>query len=296
MDVTIVELDESRYDAHQGRGMHGCAAILKNATGIRNYELPYQVEKASYEKNGKSKYFAYTVPGTMTSGKADTSFSNSFGNGVKLDTLLQSFGLKTDQYRMLVNGDDSLVVIDHSMGAAREKALKEHLVGENLKLGFTTKCKVLHEWSDAEYCSGLFWPVKDGYVLGPKIGKRLPKLGFGVKQLSNAEIRSMVTGMETDLAHLPVLGLYVEACKNMSKHLHIKEKHKTKQYVDKEAAYKNHCTIKHRRTADTDQFFMARYGVSTQICEKSLGLVLEDIVIITDCVHYPMMHVFARDL
>jgi hypothetical protein len=295
-DVTIIELDESRYDAHQGRGMHGCAAILKKATGIRHYPLPLEVEQASYEKHGKSKYFSYTVPGTMTSGKADTSFSNSFGNGVKLDTLLQSFGLKTDQYRMLVNGDDSLVVIDHSMGAAREAALKEHLVEQNRLLGFTTKCKVLHEWSDAEYCSGLFWPVKNGYVLGPKIGKRLPKLGFGVKALNNAEILSMIKGMETDLRHLPVLGLYVDTCKNMSRNLHVKEKHKNKQYVDKEAAYKNHCTVKHDRTSDTDQFFMARYGVSTQICEKSLSLALQDIATITDCVHYPMMHVFARDL
>jgi hypothetical protein len=294
--LTIIELDESRYDAHQGRGMVRCSQVLKYACGIANYDLPSEVEGRTYLKSGRSRHFSYRVPGTMTSGKADTSVSNSFGNGVKLDYLLQKFGFKTSEYRMLVNGDDSLVVVDKSLSAARTLELQNFLVDENKKLGFKTKCKVRTEWHEVEYCSGLFWPVADGYVLGPKIGRRLPKLGFGITALAPSQVASMVEGMANDLSHIPVLSVYYKACVKLLPTLKLDKKKKQKEYVDKEAKYKWACAKKHQRTADTDVFFHARYKFSADLCEESLQETLDDLRTMTDCVHYPMMAAFEIDL
>jgi len=295
-DLTIVELDESRYDAHQGRGMAMCSQVLKKACGLLNYELPAEVEEKSFIKYGRSKHFAYRVPGTMTSGKADTSASNSFGNGTKLDFLLRKFGFKTSEYRMLINGDDSLVVINRSLSAGRTKELQEFLVSENQKLGFKTKCKIRTEWHEVEYCSGLFWPVADGYVLGPKIGRRLPKLGFGVTNLEPAQIASMINGMSNDLAHIPVLGVYYTTCVKLLPTLKLDKKKKQKEYVDKEAKYKWACAKRHQRTNDTDVFFAMRYNFTADLCEDSLRSSLAELKTITDCVHYPMMEAFKVDL
>lgn len=295
-ELTIIELDESRYDAHQGRGMSDCSRVLKNACGIQNYALPSEVEDRCYEKSGRSKFFSYRVPGTMTSGKADTSVSNSFGNGVKLDYLLRGFGFKESEYRMLVNGDDSLVVVTKSLTASRTRLLQDYLVSHNKRLGFKTKCKVRTEWHEVEYCSGLFWPVADGYVLGPKIGRRLPKLGFGLRQLSPGEVESMVHGMANDLAHIPVLSLYYSKCMSLLKNLEKGKKNSKKEYVDKEAAYKWKCKQKHKRTNDTDIFFQARYGYTTSLCEESFQECLSEVCTLTDAVHYPMMEAFSIDL
>lgn len=292
-DLTIIELDESRYDAHQSLGAHVCSGLLKKAGGMRDYDLPTFVENNVYRKVGTSRHFRYAVDGTMTSGKADTSLSNSFMNGCKLDCLLRRFGFADTEYKMLVNGDDSLVVVRRSLTTKRREALKEYLVRENRKLGFTTKCKVRTDWHEVEYCSGLFWPVERGYVLGPKIGRRLPKMGFGLRQLDEAEVKSMVTGMRLELGHLPILSLYVAACERFTKTI------KTKPgvtYVDKEAQYKNQVSIKHKSSAATSVFFEARYGISLTFCELSFTDCLSQLQTITDCVHFPLMHVFAVDL
>jgi hypothetical protein len=294
-ELTIIELDESRYDAHQGRGAYGCSAVLKHACGIRNYELPREVEARCYEKHGRSKFFSYRVPGTMASGKADTSVSNSFMNGTKLDFLLQKFGFTISEYRMLVNGDDSLVVISRSLTKKRTQELQEFLIAQNKALGFRTKCKVRTEWHHVEYCSGLFWPTADGFVLGPKIGRRLPKLGFGLRELSPSEVTSMISGMTNDLAHLPVLSVYLDKCISLAQKLKIEKKNK-KAYVDKEAQYKWTCSKKHQRSNATEEFFTARYGFSVDLCESSLRDALAPLQSLTECVHYPMMEIFKVDL
>jgi hypothetical protein len=305
--TTIVELDESRYDAHQGIGVAACSYVLKQALGIENYHLPAFIETEMMVKRGSSKYFKYRVPGTMTSGKADTSLSNSFVNAMKLDYLLRKFGILEKEIRMLVNGDDSLVVIKRAMTAARTEKLRTFLVEENLKLGFRTKCKIRTEWHEVEYCSGLFWPVEDGYVLGPKIGRRLPKLGFGVTKLTDAQIRSMVIGMKNDLSHVPVLRVYFEYCMKLVRKNKNQEKAnkanktsdlrvKNATYVDKEAPYKNLCSQVHSATAETEEFFTRRYGFSLRLCEDAMRLSLDQIKTITDCVHYPLMKAFTQDL
>jgi len=291
-DLTIIELDESRYDAHQAMGAHRCSQILKTAGGIDDYDYPKFVESNIYRKQGTSKHFRYQVDGTMTSGKADTSLANSFLNGCKLDALLQRYGFKEGEYRMLVNGDDSLVVVSRSLTEMRRDALKKFLVRENKLLGFSTKCKIRSDWHEVEYCSGLFWPVADGYVLGPKIGRRLPKLGFGLRRLSNPEVKSMVTGMQRELGHIPILSQYAKTCAKFTKAFKAKP---GIAYFDKEAAYKNQVAVDHKTSNATAVFFEARYGVSLTICEQSMDDCLGDLQALTDCVHYPMMHVFAID-
>jgi hypothetical protein len=295
LEVTIIELDESRYDAHQARGCHTAGRIFKDHAGIIDYEYATAVENQIYLTTGVSRHHKYSVNGTMTSGRADTSCSNSFVNGAKLDYFLLKFGFKKSDYKMVVNGDDSLVVVRKALSAHERNCLQNFLTDENLKLGFTSKCKVRTEWYEVEFCSSLFWPVAGGYVLGPKIGRRLPKIGFNLNELSSLEIDGMLTGLNFDVSHIPVLSEYVVRAKFLLK----KNKNNIinknqKMYKNKEAPYQIRATKLHTCTYETDVFFEQRYGLDSTLARSVMSQTLSTATCLTSCVDFPLMEIFTR--
>jgi len=289
-DVTIVELDESRYDAHQGVGCHELGGVFKRATGIESYKYANDVEKHIYRTKGRSKFFKFGVDGTMSSGRQDTSCSNTFVNGSKLDCFLQDYGFNKSDYKMVVNGDDSLVVIRKSMCASMRDTLCKYLTGRNHELGFSSKCKVRTEWYDVEFCSSLFWPVSGGYVLGPKIGRRLPKIGFNLNELDPLDIEGMLIGLAIDASYIPVLFEYITVCQKL---VNKNKKSKNRRYIDKEAIYKIRATSPHTATQDTDVFFEQRYGIDARFAREVMCQTMATARVLTSCVDFPLMEVFT---
>jgi len=283
-DCTIIELDESRYDAHQREGVAILQSILFSQYGIEYYELAHKIFEGSYTKRGWSqKGIYYEVNGTMASGDQKTSVANSFLNGTKTDKLIQKYGLSVDSYKLLLTGDDSLVVIRGTMNQTEKDKLKAFLVESNHKLGFKTKCKIHSEWYDAEFCSGVFWPVLDGYVLGPKIGRRLPKIGFNLNKLKAGEVKAMLIGIQQECGHIPVLRVYAETCLNMLSGV------QTLAYTEKGVEYKNRASKSHTYTPATELFFLQRYGFEPDLFERELILSLQRAKTITDCINYPLL-------
>ncbi len=286
-DVTIIELDESRYDAHQGkqsyelfrRVLHRC----DNGYGDVQFALKSMEEIQGYSSHG----IKYRVKYTMTSGSPTTSDSNSFLNGCKTAACLEALGFKN--YKMVIHGDDSLVVIEGVLPEDARKALKAGIEQFNKDLGFETKVKISNQWHDVEYCSSLFWPVENGFVLGPKIGKRLPKIGFSLNKLSLGEIKGMLLGLTIEASFVPVIRTY-------AKHqLKLLKKTAAVQYVDARKQYKSLPESKHKANMDTEVFFEARYGVTVQEAEDALRKVLTNNL--TDCVCYDLLELFAtKDL
>jgi len=179
-DVTILELDEERYDVHQKRGAYELFRDLMRQQGVDNYGNAAEALRSMEKIQGwSSQDIKYLVEYTMTSGSPTTSVSNSYLNGMKIWFVLLELGVRA--FKALVHGDDSLIVILGHLEKRVKRSLEVGVLAYNRRLGFSTKLKISEDWSQVEYCSSLFWPVEGGFVLGPKIGKRLPKIGFSLQ-------------------------------------------------------------------------------------------------------------------
>lgn len=287
-DVTLLEMDESRYDAHQGEQCYTLFDGVLQRCDIGDYGDAKLASTSMKKIQGYSSHgIKYSVDYTMTSGSPTTSVSNSYLNGIKTAYILHSFGLRN--FRILVHGDDNLVAIHGIMSPERKANLEKYILETNKKLGFTTKLKIKHEWYEVEYCSSLFWPVTDGFVLGPKIGKRLPKIGFSLRKLDIGEVKGMLLGLRVEAGYIPVLGAY-------AKHqLGLLKKTAKKSYVDDRSVYKSLASSNHKPNDDTFSFFEERYGITAREAEEQLLSVLSKNL--TDCVDYNLLEDFTtKDL
>lgn len=170
--------------------------------------------------------------------------------------------------KMVVLGDDNLIVLPGCMDEQTKSALRREMMSLYLSLGYEITMKVHTEWHDAEFCSSLFWPVKDGYILGPKIGRRLPKLGWSLSDLKPGEIKGMLLGAHNELHCIPVLRHYAPKCLGYLKYT------KKKDHNPREAKYKITVKEKHQLTDDTKAFFYERYGLSCDEVEEEFKTAL----------------------
>jgi hypothetical protein len=283
-DVTIIECDETRYDAHQGRYAYQLAWKLCAAMGIDNHgDAAFALTSMEHIRGWSSHGVVYNVSYTMTSGSPTTSFSNSFLNGTKTAFVLERMGFQ--HFKMLVHGDDSLIVIPGHLSAPAKLRLERKFAQYQHSLGFATKMKISESWSQVEYCSSLFWPTEDGYVLGPKIGKRLPKIGFSLRALKPGEVKGMLLGLQIEAGFVPVIRVY-------AKHqLSLMRKQAKQDYTDSRSVYKSLAVERHSCSEETAYFFLERYGVDMAEMETLMSDCLTSNL--TDCVDYCTMSLFT---
>jgi len=291
--VTIWESDQSCYDCHQqeraykffDRVLKRCAADGYGYMRIANKSMEIIF-------GWTSKGIRYKVNYGMTSGQWSTTTCNSFLNGIMtlfiFTTIREKDGIDMT-FRIAVHGDDNIVVVRGRQSLETRRHIKARWTQMCLDLGFTVKIKSTHEWCEAEYCSSLFWPVRDGYVLGPKVGKRLPKIGFSLRKLDRSETKGMLLGLRAECSFVPVLRKY-------AKHqLKLLDGVVKKQWEDPRAVYKSLCAKTHVPTDATFQFFRDRYGVSVEDAEDQLQSALTGSL--TDCVSYGLLTSFmSKDL
>lgn len=292
--VTLLECDQGRYDSCQGRGCYENGAILNEKCGIRNHDFAKLAMPGKKLIRGYSaKGVKYRVPFTMPSGSDDTTVWNSFNNGTTMDKIITDWLIMHDigiEWWMLVLGDDNFVVFDGVLSRYHMTNLTKYLKRAYFLLGMNAKCKMSNFWHEVEYCSSLFWPVAGGFVLGPKLGKRLPKIGFSLRKLKPEEVKGMILGLKSEAGFIPCFDVYI---KNMLK---IMAKVQAKEFVDPRKIYKALPTEKHTASADTDIFFVERYGLSVENARKEMELCLLNSVQ-TSCVNFwCLTHFVAEDL
>lgn len=212
-----------------------------------------------------------------------TSVANSWLNGIKLSYILDRAGFP--DYKILVHGDDSLVVLRGKFSLIQQREMRAALLSYNVKLGFTTKLKMETEWPLVEYCSSLFWPTSDGYVLGPKIGKRLPKIGFSLRNLKIGEVKGMLLGLSIEASYVPVLRVY--AAHQLALLADVEEI----AFADKRSSYKSMAVSKHICCEETAYFFLVRYGFEHTQFETMLADELTSTL--TDCVPFDALSLFT---
>jgi hypothetical protein len=172
--------------------------------------------------------------------------------------------------------------------------------------GLIPKVKFSTILSQVEFCSGVFWPVDDSvngrnidvrgrfgptnYVLGPKPGKLLAKIGWSMRNLTDPQIKAMFTGYKRSCMHVPVLRTYIKHCLKKLEHV------KCGKYVDPEDQYRIVGGISHQAHSDGYSFFEDRYGVDVTTAESQLQSHLDSCVNFTDAFNWPEFELlFAID-
>lgn len=224
----IFENDFSRFDGSITAELVACELAWHLAMGCD--EETMQAMCWQLRCDGISaKGMKFTGEGTRKSGDGNTSVGNSFINamvhvGPLFDAtcpLVPNPSLST----MLVLGDDNLLILgfDEAPSPQQVQDLVNYLEKQQKDLGLRPKLKVVRNFLEAEFCSGLFYPAitngDESFVWGPKLGRVLYKTGvvkadgseLKKKARSLAEYRGTLLGLQATVAHVPLLSALFNA-------------------------------------------------------------------------------------
>lgn len=283
----IVEVDFSQYDSTQGAEAHKVERQDYIQAGIEDFPgalavIDHQKHMRGFTNDG----IEYFVQNGRNSGDPNTSCGNTRHTCATTEYVLtQVFG--EGDYKIKGMGDDNTSIVPMALANGHDlDDIKSSIVEEYAKFGFVAKVKLHTDPSQAEFCSSAYWPAMvDGwetYVMGPKPGRLLPKMGFSIKNLSPGEVKGMFKGYATSCGHVPILNTYVQAMLNkMSK---VKETF----YVDKESKYKMLSVENVQQSSEVGEFFMSRYDLDLESTEASLLTLLADSDL-DDMVEWPLL-------
>ncbi|APG76264.1 hypothetical protein 1 [Changjiang tombus-like virus 20] len=288
----IVEVDFSAYDSTQSRDSYLFEKRVLMAAGMDKHEAVCEVFKHQSNMRGfTGDGIEYKLPYGRNSGDPNTSCGNSLLTAATTEYVLTKvFG--PGDYKIKVMGDDntSIVKMANANGVEMDEVI-ELVKKEFLKFGFVAKVKIHYDVASAEFCSSAYWPATINnhhtYVMGPKPGRLLPKMGYVIKDLSPGEVKGMFEGYASTCSHIPVLKQYVNHC------LKQMETIKTKNYTDKEAKYKLTNTGGAVDNDQTAAFFLQRYGLSLDMTIDSLKRTLDGSGP-DDMVHWPLLEVIRH--
>jgi len=195
----------------------------------------------------------YKVDATVKSGDGNTSSGDTCV--VLTAKELQRIMAKIDEDTIITynTGDDVFtlnLLIDH-----------EHyyfIVVQNwIDLGFDAKIHCYTSLYDAEYCSGRFWPTKDGLIFGPKPGRILSKTFHAMLEYNDRMcmrwLRTVALGLHRDTNFLPVVRVVVRRTLELTEGL------KVIQVKEEE---KIHAMQFHEPSTETFLMYEHLYGLS----------------------------------
>lgn len=154
-----LEIDHSKFDSTINtthlHTTHAKYYKMFEKGGVLSQLCRAQLRNKGYSKNG----IKYKTTGTRMSGDADTALGNTIVNLDCLYGFLKLCGIT--KYDMLVDGDDSVVIIESA---------NLHLIDTSYfgRLGFDTKFKVVINLQDVEFCQcKLILSERPCYVRNP---------------------------------------------------------------------------------------------------------------------------------
>lgn len=189
--VVFVEDDESRFDLHLTEGPFSFldavyARLLPRKLG--------RWLRRGVSRGRSNLGTRYSIPFTMQSGWPDTSVGDTLVN-VALKFAAHGRGGK---WLTIICGDDSVTITTDKELASRGGLRGLKAVYE--QHGMEVKMELRQNALDVEFCSGRFWPTREGFVLMPKTGKLLAKLGWDQLQRCERDQEAWVRGIAATLA------------------------------------------------------------------------------------------------
>lgn len=197
----IIENDFSRFDNTIRSMAFVASKYFYKFVGVSDKHLDVIFSRKIIRGVFRSGTY-YQCLHTRCSGDGDTSVGNSIINGLVHHCLFQLLRCK---YRIIVSGDDMLAVVDRPINASDiEKFL--------IALGFKPKTKIYRNPLLAEFCSARLWPCDHSFVLGPKPGRVVVRLGYTYRYLlpglEYVWLKSVFLGLHNEVSHVPILNVY----------------------------------------------------------------------------------------
>jgi hypothetical protein len=232
--IFYVENDFSRFDKTIQAPALDFEQEIYEATNYFDKDALFVISNQRSSRGRSRLQVHYNSPDGRNSGDPNTSCGNSMLNGmISMEILTEVlFGSSVPE--------DCLVRIEQ----------------EYLEYGLIAKSKISSDPSQVEFCSKLFWPTSDGTVLGPKLGRVLPKMCYSIKQLNNQEILSTMKGWLIDGYFVPgfadiILTYFPSVATDTVSLYH-------------ESIYSAHCAKYHQATQSTHLFFEQRYDINAK--------------------------------
>jgi len=202
------------FDLELYDGSIGTAPLGAWATCCEAMKAPKDLRalmglRGSVQKGKTKNGLKYSRLGQVSSGDGDTTLGNSTILAVAWRHVLKKCGLKRNEYRVCLLGDDSVVAIQPNK-RARVTAVAHRVFN---KLGFRLTQDVSGDWDTATFCSVFFWRTVDGRVFGPNPGRVLSKTFWSVTKRrpfkQKAWLRGLVDSLRLTTKYVPLLRVLV---------------------------------------------------------------------------------------
>lgn len=145
-DPVAICLDHSKFDGHYNKELLELEErFWTNLNGSRMLKWLLAQQKSNH--GNTSHGISYKVEGNRCSGEFTTSDGNSTINYGMIATWLKYHGLTEDQFRIHVNGDDSVIIVERQYG----KLADDLTFFENFNM--ETECdRVVDDFRNISYC------------------------------------------------------------------------------------------------------------------------------------------------
>lgn len=237
-------------------------------------EICVTLENETYTVGFTKSGIFFCRPGGRNTGAPNTSEGNSKMNAIMNLVMLHQQNPITNwndpPIAIMVQGDDIFIIglEDYLENISATKSID--LAAE---MGFLVKFyDITRNLDDTDYCSRYFWPTYDhplGYVLGPKIGKVLNKIGYSrtPTDCPYARNRGIALSLYKDLQHVPFLRKWVN-------HILLI----TEGYEAEELPYTHsiHSRSVSKPNAETWEFLYNRFGL-TELDEDFFEIQLKQV-------------------
>lgn len=188
----------------------------------------------------------------INSGKNETNVKGTIGNAAAHAYAYGDLDVEKGDL-MLLNGDDNTLF----RCLNRSRAVNEDLVAKNLRdLGLEPTLLVRTRIADVEFCSKIFLPTGDGWVLSPKPGRAMTKLGWSLRDKSPEQLLGETMGLKKDGHHVPFLRVVIRHTLRL-----IPRDVKPKKAPDKRP-WEIHARQYHECVPSTWAIFTERYGLT----------------------------------
>lgn len=265
--IVFIEDDQSRFDLHLTEGPFKCLAALYCSV------LPRRIRRKLLRNLSRGKSVLgtrYSIPYTMQSGWPDTSAGDTFINSI-MKTHIHGLG---KLWFSIVCGDDSVTI-------TTQKTLKAmgDLEKAYADFGMEVEVIVKNDPLSVEFCSGRFQNVGSSYVLMPKVGRLLAKLGSDVKNRPLKHQEEWLRGIASTMENF---GHYDPIIKNLAQQVRAVVGQGSE--ISDRTAYDKFVDLSRPQPSDYDLavFYDHHYSMSAADIQRASSLTISSLPVVID--------------
>jgi len=256
--VMFKEEDQSRFDAHCGP-----EAVRLILHPYKTHHAPANAIKPlarlANTKGVTQHGIKYKIAATVKSGDGNTSSGDTTVVGTAKEVQRERANIPPEEIITFNTGDDVLSIYLAKYNDVYTPIVDEHWIS----IGFNAKIHTFISQYDAEYCSGRFWPTKDGLIFGPKPGRILAKTFHSMieynEHMGKRWLLTVAKGLHRDTYFQPIVRTVIAITLKLMagfKEIEVKEEEKI------------HALDYHEVCTETYLMYEHLYGLTKTMCDE----------------------------